>query len=511
MMTTSNKKQVSAGLQWEPLFDAVFNWGRAFWPVILVLAIGGTVFRDAVADSIASTPHPALVYAIFSVAACAALLCAVALLRYRREASLVEQLLHASQEDRMAIIAGLRWKPDMLPVLHILMRRAASQIDTRASAVEHELLACEESLFAHLVLPNYLIGALVGLGLVGTFIGLLGTLSDLGNLFSSLMNAGNASSADPVAMFTDMLRKLQEPMRGMGTAFVASLYGLLGSLLLGLVIYAVRKSGAKVIVKVRALIRDIDLDESRPSESSTGSESWQRLLDEVRAERSLFVQCIEKMTHRDDRQLECLEGMQSLVQTRGREMGQVLEMLTRLTTAMEGMRSDHGGIRSEIASQGERSHTQIRLIASRLDVLGKRTWPSLGQAVAQGAAIGTAISAAAILMVTIALVVYRRMEIVPQPLAAVPVDHAAAQLSPEVKEANPMPSAVAVPPPEVAASLPAEPQVETITVQPGQYLGAIAKRNGVTTAQMVKANPTLKNADILQPGQVLQLPAEIKR
>lgn len=508
-MTTSNKKQVLDALQWEQLFDAVFNWGRAFWPVMLVLVIGGTVFRGAVADSIASTPHPALVYAIFSVAGCAALLCAVALFRYRREAALVEQLLHASEEDRMAIIAGLLWKPDMLPVLHTLMNSAAYRADTRTSAVEHELLACEETLFAHLILPNYLIGALVGLGLVGTFIGLLGTLSDLGNLFSSLMNVGSASSADPVAMFTDMLRKLQEPMRGMGTAFVASLYGLLGSLLLGLVIYAVRKSGAKVIVKVRALIRETDRGQSRQPKSSTGPESWRFLLEEVQAERSILVKAIEKMTHRDDRQLECLDGMRALVQTHGREMEQILEMLTRLTMVIEGMRSDNDGIRSEIASQGERSHTQLRLVASRLDVLGKRTWPSLGQAVAQGAAIGTAISAAAILMVTISLVAYRRMDSVPQSLVAAPADHEAAQSSTQVKEVEPTPSKAAAPPPEVAAELP-EPLPETMTVQPGEYLGAIAKRNGVTTEQMVKANPKLRNADVLQPGQVLQLPLDIK-
>jgi hypothetical protein len=75
-----------------------------------------------------------------------------------------------------------------------------------------------------LVLPNYIGGALVGIGLVGTFIGLLGTLDDLSTLFASLDGAGAATdSSDAGAMFGDMVRRLRDPIRGMGTAFVASL------------------------------------------------------------------------------------------------------------------------------------------------------------------------------------------------------------------------------------------------------------------------------------------------
>jgi hypothetical protein len=44
-----------------------------------------------------------------------------------------------------------------------------------------------------------------------------------------------------------MVQKLQDPMRGMGTAFVTSLYGLLGSLVVGLCSLSVTKSGNAVI------------------------------------------------------------------------------------------------------------------------------------------------------------------------------------------------------------------------------------------------------------------------
>jgi hypothetical protein len=98
-------------------------------------------------------------------------------------------------------------------------------------------------------------GALIGLGLVGTFIGLLGTLDELGNLFSALM--GNSSAgATQADMFKDMLQKLQAPMRGMGTAFVASLYGLMGSLLLGMVVMS-PKSPKKVMTQFRTALNSM--------------------------------------------------------------------------------------------------------------------------------------------------------------------------------------------------------------------------------------------------------------
>jgi hypothetical protein len=104
------------------------------------------------------------------------------------------------------------------------------------------------------VLPNFIAGSLVGLGLVGTFVGLLGTLEDLGAVFGSLGGAGD-SGANPTAVFADMVQKLQDPMRGMGTAFVTSLYGLLGSLVVGLCALTVGKTGNTVIKDLYAAER----------------------------------------------------------------------------------------------------------------------------------------------------------------------------------------------------------------------------------------------------------------
>jgi hypothetical protein len=75
---------------------------------------------------------------------------------------------------------------------------------------------------------RYLVGLLVFLGLLGTFWGLLDTISTVGKTISSLDTKGES-----VAMFDDLKNGLAAPLRGMGTAFSSSLLGLGGSLVLG--------------------------------------------------------------------------------------------------------------------------------------------------------------------------------------------------------------------------------------------------------------------------------------
>ena len=46
----------------------------------------------------------------------------------------------------------------------------------------------------------------------------------------------------------------------------------------------------------------------------------------------------------------------------------------------------------------------------------------------------------------------------------------------------------------------------TYRVQPGDTLSKIAKRNGISLAQLLKANPQITNPDKIQVGQVVNLP-----
>jgi hypothetical protein len=79
---------------------------------------------------------------------------------------------------------------------------------------------------------NYLTGLLVFLGLIGTFIGLMEMVGSVGGVIGRL-NATSGGAADAAAM-SGLLKSLEEPLRGMATGFSSSLFGLFGSLVLGL-------------------------------------------------------------------------------------------------------------------------------------------------------------------------------------------------------------------------------------------------------------------------------------
>lgn len=78
-------------------------------------------------------------------------------------------------------------------------------------------------------ISRYMIGLLIFLGLLGTFWGLLTTISSVAGTIQGL----NVGGADPASVLTDLKAGLDGPLRGMGTAFSSSLFGLAGSLILG--------------------------------------------------------------------------------------------------------------------------------------------------------------------------------------------------------------------------------------------------------------------------------------
>jgi len=80
-------------------------------------------------------------------------------------------------------------------------------------------------------ISKYMISLLVFLGLLGTFWGLLQTIGTVGQVISGL----EVGTRDFVNVFGHLKQGLEEPLKGMGTAFSSSLFGLGGSLVLGFV------------------------------------------------------------------------------------------------------------------------------------------------------------------------------------------------------------------------------------------------------------------------------------
>ncbi|MGL4242244.1 MAG: flagellar motor protein MotA [Beijerinckiaceae bacterium] len=75
---------------------------------------------------------------------------------------------------------------------------------------------------------RYLTGLLVFLGLLGTFWGLLETVSSVGGVIGAMQ-----TGKDATLLFDELKAGLQAPLAGMGVSFSSSLFGLAGSLVLG--------------------------------------------------------------------------------------------------------------------------------------------------------------------------------------------------------------------------------------------------------------------------------------
>ena len=78
-------------------------------------------------------------------------------------------------------------------------------------------------------LSRYMTGLLIFLGLLGTFWGLLLTVSSVSDVISGM----SVGSGDINALFEQLKSGLARPLRGMGTAFSSSMLGLSGALVLG--------------------------------------------------------------------------------------------------------------------------------------------------------------------------------------------------------------------------------------------------------------------------------------
>ena len=77
-------------------------------------------------------------------------------------------------------------------------------------------------------ISRYMTGLLIFLGLLGTFWGLIETVTSVGGVISNLKVGGDAS-----ATFDTLREGLAAPLSGMGISFSSSLFGLAGSLVLG--------------------------------------------------------------------------------------------------------------------------------------------------------------------------------------------------------------------------------------------------------------------------------------
>ena len=151
----------------------------------------------------------------------------------REEAAL--NRFHADNQERLARRAGpqelslealgrcaIRERVELVSQL----RRTGAHADL--GVLSEALLDREEP---RVSIARYTAGTLVLLGLLGTFIGLLLTIGGVADVVDGL---GVTPDGDLEAFLVQLKVGLRSPLEGMGLAFSTSLFGLAGSLLLGI-------------------------------------------------------------------------------------------------------------------------------------------------------------------------------------------------------------------------------------------------------------------------------------
>lgn len=208
------------------------------------LLIGASIFHKAIMVTITSNPHPQVNYTIFVIILAGGFLILLSAYRLLREATILVEYadaIHAKADVGVLQEMANGYRGDLACLLQMIAASTGRAISHQEQvAIEHELTNTRSQLNRRNALPQYLTGLLVGMGLLGTFIGLLATLNDISVLISSFADL-DMKTVDPIAVFRVMIERMKAPMQSMGIAFSASMYGLLGSIILGLMMLGIRR------------------------------------------------------------------------------------------------------------------------------------------------------------------------------------------------------------------------------------------------------------------------------
>lgn len=150
-------------------------------------------------------------------------------------------------------------------------------------------------------ITRYLGRLLIFLGLLGTFWGLLQTVGSVGDAVSALSNATGTEED-----IRKLMAALQEPIKGMGTAFSSSLFGLSGSLVIGFLDLQAGQAQSRFFQEVEDWIHSISRV-SAATGAEPGSPAYVSALLEQSAEN---ITSLERMLRQsEDRRADGIEAV----------------------------------------------------------------------------------------------------------------------------------------------------------------------------------------------------------
>jgi hypothetical protein len=183
---------------------------------VLAVVLGTIFFFDAIVGTVNGNPHPQINYIIFGLIVAGCYQMTMHVVRINREARhfyVYRKAVRsgASKEEIESLLEGATRHYDVELLMQLIEElRGKSLSSVQHSAIEAELDRFGARQHRRLMLSNFMSGMMVGMGLLGTFIGLLGALAEIGNLIGSF--SLGAGMADPVAAITELVARLTAPM-----------------------------------------------------------------------------------------------------------------------------------------------------------------------------------------------------------------------------------------------------------------------------------------------------------
>lgn len=343
-------------------------------PVLLII-VGVVLFFQEIVNTVKGNPHPQINYIIFGLIAGGCVLMLLHIRRINQEGALLGEFLESVKAQGPQGVQHTReWLRqvtgqksfDMTDVLELVLDTHGHAVSpVQHAAIESEIAHFQAQQQRRLLLAQFLSGMMVGMGLLGTFVGLLGALEEIGKLIGSF-NMG-AGMIDPVTAVSELVTRLTEPMKAMGVAFSASLFGVLGALIMSMLMVFVKGASAELLSLVQSRVAWLTDLSAQTGQGGADVQPLQEALSEL-AQHSPLLQGLTVALDQSERRVrQLLTGLQEVASQLQQDhvvQVQTVQMLNEQyqvqlqdTRVLEQMRADQQQV-MQTAQRAECHHAQ---------------------------------------------------------------------------------------------------------------------------------------------------------
>ncbi len=269
-------------------------------------------------------------------------------------------------------LAALRPPKLLAPMANMLAargndgREGKGRFTLSATAMRSLLDGISSRLDESRELSRYMTGLMIFLGLLGTFWGLLKTISSV----SEVIGAMQVGSGDVNVLFDQLKAGLVRPLAGMGTAFSASMFGLSGALVLGFLDLTAGQAQNRFFNELEEWLASLTrLSSGILSEADSSIPVYVQALLEQTAENMENLQRV--LTRGDDRSVQANQALLTLTErlatlsdamrSSQQLMVRIAEQQTSLGPILQRMSEGRGGVGQDEAMRGHLRNIEVYL------------------------------------------------------------------------------------------------------------------------------------------------------